>query len=103
MNVSLVRLTPRQWARVPDPRENSVELWREVPADELVAALAELERPLAEILVMHFSGGLTIAQIAARTDLPWGTVAARIVRGCRRLRRLLIQRRRASARSPALS
>lgn len=98
MNVSLVRLTPRQWARVPDPRESSVELWRDVPADELVAALGELEPPLAEILVMHFQGGLDIAQIAARMDLPWGTVAARIVRGCRQLRRLL--RRRAIGRAP---
>ena len=89
MNVSLVRLTPRQWERIPDGREEPDELWKAVPPDDLAAALCALERPVAEVVVMYFQRGLEPSEIAARTGLPAGTVAARIVRGCRRLRRLL--------------
>jgi DNA-directed RNA polymerase specialized sigma24 family protein len=89
MNVELVRLTPRQWERIPDRREDPGEMWSAVPPEDLAAALCALERPLAEVLVMYFQRGLQPSEIAARTGLPLGTVAARILRGCGRLRRLL--------------
>ncbi|HXJ22738.1 MAG TPA: sigma factor-like helix-turn-helix DNA-binding protein [Polyangia bacterium] len=89
MNVSLVRLTPRQWERIPDGGQVLEEPWRAVPPEDLAAALCALERPLAEVLVLYFQRGLQPSEIAARTGLPLGTVAARILRGCRRLRRLL--------------
>jgi DNA-directed RNA polymerase specialized sigma24 family protein len=89
MNVSLVRLTPRQWERIPDWREDPDDAWKDVPSDDLAAALCLLERPLAQVLVLYYQRGLQPSEIAARTGLPVGTVAARIVRGSRRLRRLL--------------
>jgi DNA-directed RNA polymerase specialized sigma24 family protein len=88
MNVSLVRLTPRQWERIPDQWEQPDEPWRAVPPEDLAAALCALDRPLAEVLLMYRSG-LQASEIAARTGLPAGTVVARLVRGSRRLRRLL--------------
>lgn len=99
MNVSLVRLTARQWARIPDRRDESVEHWQDVPVVELAGAMGDLEPALAEVLVLHFQRGLPVPEIAARTGLPWGTVAARLVRGRRRLQRLL--RQRASSASSA--
>jgi len=102
MNVSLVRLTARQWARIPDRRNESGELWRDVPVDELAGAFGDLEPAVAELLVLHFQRGLPVPEIAARTGLPCGTVAARLVRGRRRLQRLLRQRRPA-ARSPSVA
>lgn len=89
MNVSLVRLTARQWARIPDGRNEAAELWRGVPMDELAGAFSDLEPAVTEVLVLHFQRGLPVPEIAARTGLPWGTVAARLVRGRRRLQRLL--------------
>jgi DNA-directed RNA polymerase specialized sigma24 family protein len=101
MNVSLVRLTPRQWARIPDRRPEAVELWRDVPAAELVGAFGDLEPAEVQVLVLHFQRGLPVPEIAARTGLPSGTVAARLVRGRRRLRRLLRQRIAVPARASA--
>ncbi len=95
MNVSLVRLTTRQWARIPDRQgrpDDRVELWGDVPAEELAAALDELEPRLAEVLVMHDLQGTPPAEIAARTALRPATVVARIVRGRLRLQRLLRHR-----------
>ena len=89
MNVSLVRLTARQWARIPDGRNEVAELWGDVPMDELAGAFSHLEPAVTEVLVLHFEHGLPVPEIAARTGLPWGTVAARLVRGRRRLQRLL--------------
>lgn len=58
-------------------------------AADVHAALAELPEHEREVLVLAYFSGLTQREIAARIDLPLGTVKSRAARGTRRLGDLL--------------
>ena len=55
----------------------------------LDAAVAELPEGLREVVVLHYTGGLTLRQVAKATGLPPGTIKSRLNAGLERLRRRL--------------
>jgi RNA polymerase sigma-70 factor (sigma-E family) len=64
----------------------------EPPSEDTVAlvrALRQLPAADREVVVLHHLLDLTVAEVAARTGVPTGTVKARLVRGRRRLAGLL--------------
>ncbi len=75
---SLVRHGPPPLAAVPNP--DSVAL---------VAALRQLPESQRRTLVLHYIGGLPIAEIAEREGVAEGTIKARLHRGRTALRPLL--------------
>jgi RNA polymerase sigma-70 factor (ECF subfamily) len=50
-------------------------------------AVAELSPPLREVVVLHYSGGLTLRQVAAAMGISTGTVKSRLNAGLEQLRR----------------
>lgn len=50
-------------------------------------AVAGLSPPLREVVVMHYTGGLTLRQIAAAMGISTGTVKSRLSAGLEQLRR----------------
>ena len=59
--------------------------------DRLVAALAELSEERREIVLLHDLEGWTHAEIAARMDLPEGTVRSHLHHARKRMRLLLAE------------
>jgi RNA polymerase sigma-70 factor (ECF subfamily) len=57
--------------------------------EQLDAAVAELPEGLREVVVLHYTGGLTLREVARATGLPGGTVKSRLNAGLERLRRRL--------------
>lgn len=57
-------------------------------ADELRLAVARLDQPYRETVMLRFYGELSLAEIAAQTDRPIGTVKTHLFRGLARLREL---------------
>ena len=53
------------------------------------AAVAALDEPYREVVALRFFGELSLAEIAAATDRPLGTVKAQLHRGLQRLRPLV--------------
>ena len=51
------------------------------------AALAELSTPIRSVLAMHYSGGLSLREIAEALNLSIGTVKSRLSAGLEQLRR----------------
>jgi RNA polymerase sigma-70 factor, ECF subfamily len=70
----------------PDPAQLAVRAER---AAGIRAAVAGLEEPYREVLVLRFFSDLSLAEIAAQTDRPLGTVKTHLHRGLQRLRRSL--------------
>ena len=58
----------------------------EVDRETLLAAIAQLEAELREVIELHELGGLGYREIAARIGVPTGTVGTRLVRARARLR-----------------
>lgn len=52
-------------------------------------AVAALPESLREVVALHYTGGLTIRQVAEATGLPSGTVKSRLNAGLEQLRRRL--------------
>lgn len=50
-------------------------------------AVAELPAPVREVVVLHYTGGLSLRQVAAATGASVGTVKSRLNAGLERLRR----------------
>ncbi|MDP9482636.1 MAG: sigma-70 family RNA polymerase sigma factor [Chloroflexota bacterium] len=55
-------------------------------ADALRLAVARLEEPYRETVMLRFYGELSLAEIAAQTDRPIGTVKTHLFRGLAKLR-----------------
>ena len=55
-------------------------------ADELRMAVARLDEPYRETLMLRFFAELSLAEIASETDRPIGTVKTHLFRGLARLR-----------------
>ncbi|WP_026911036.1 RNA polymerase sigma factor [Patulibacter minatonensis] len=64
----------------PDPTDLAIDRWEAI---ELLATLPDHER---ELLRLRFYEELSQTEIAAKLDLPLGTVKARMVRALRKLR-----------------
>ena len=79
----------RYQPRVPGP-QLPVEVGPEHVA--IVTALAQVDRQLREVVVLHYLGDLGTADIAAALDVPEGTVKSRLSRARERLAELLDDR-----------
>lgn len=69
-----------------DPAHLAVRAER---AAAIRAAVAGLEEPYREVVILRFFGELSLAEIAAQADRPLGTVKTHLHRGLQRLRRSL--------------
>ncbi len=69
-----------------DPAHLAVRAER---AAAIRAAVAGLEEPYREIVILRFFGELSLAEIAVQADRPLGTVKTHLHRGLQRLRRAL--------------
>ncbi len=56
-------------------------------AAQVNQAVAELSPPLREVVVLHYTGGLTLRQVAAAMGISTGTVKSRLNAGLEQLRR----------------
>jgi RNA polymerase sigma-70 factor (ECF subfamily) len=56
-------------------------------AEQVRAAIAELSPLLREVVVLHYTGGLSLRQVASATDSSIGTVKSRLNAGLEKLRR----------------
>ncbi len=68
----------------PDPAHLAIRAER---AAAIRAAVAGLEEPYREVVVLRFYAELSLGEIAAQCDRPLGTVKTHLHRGLRRLRR----------------
>jgi len=73
-------------ADVVDPATSVLRSEREA---ELRAAVAGLDEPYREVVALRFFGQRSLAEIAAATDRPLGTVKTHLHRGLARLRHVL--------------
>jgi RNA polymerase sigma-70 factor (ECF subfamily) len=71
---------------MPDPAQLAVRAER---AAAIRTAVAGLDEPYREVLVLRFFAELSLAEIAAQSDRPLGTVKTHLHRGLQRLRRSL--------------
>jgi DNA-directed RNA polymerase specialized sigma24 family protein len=85
---SILRLTPRQWASIPDAVPTPPAPWRWLSHEDLDEAISLLDPPFATAIRM-FLQGTPVAEMARRMNVPTGTTIARILRGRGRLRRIL--------------
>jgi DNA-directed RNA polymerase specialized sigma24 family protein len=92
MGASVVRLTRRQWASIPDPGPRQIEEWRWVDLEELREAIGLLEPRITEVLRLSCDEGLCWSEISERLKVPVGVVAGRFMRGRRQLRSILHER-----------
>jgi RNA polymerase sigma-70 factor (ECF subfamily) len=70
----------------PDPAQLAVRAER---ASAIRAAVAGLDEPYREVVMLRFFSELSLAEIAAQSDRPLGTVKTHLHRGLARLRRSL--------------
>ncbi len=70
----------------PDPAHLAVRSER---AAAIRTAVARLDEPYREVLILRFFSELSLAEIAAQSDRPLGTVKTHLHRGLQRLRRAL--------------
>lgn len=75
-----------------DPANPELRLVRNVDAEMVRAAMAELPLEFREVTVMRELEELSYKEIAAIADLPIGTVMSRLARGRKRLHALLVSR-----------
>lgn len=103
--VDAVRREESQRRRAEDPRGGEVVVvdFADRVVDELGlpeerkavrAALEELPGEQRQVIELMYFGGLSQSKIAARLDLPLGTVKSRTLLGMRRLRAALVETRR---------
>jgi RNA polymerase sigma-70 factor, ECF subfamily len=104
--VDTVRREESQRKRAEDPRGAEVVVvgdFAQQVVDELGlpeerqavrAALGELPAEQREVIELMYFGGLSQSKVAARLDLPLGTVKSRTLLGMRRLRTALVETRR---------
>ena len=72
---------------VPDPGPSPEESQeKQEDLDRLLAALRRLPLPQREALLLRYSQGLSLAEIAEALELPLGTVKSRISIGLQRIR-----------------
>ena len=64
----------------------AIQALRRERAADVRAAVASLEEPYREVVALRFFGELSLAEIAAQTDRPLGTVKTHLHRGLARLR-----------------
>jgi RNA polymerase sigma-70 factor (ECF subfamily) len=104
--VDTVRREESQRKRAADPRSAEVIVVGDF-ADQVVdelglleertavrAALEELPAEQRQVIELMYFGGLSQSKVAARLDLPLGTVKSRTLLGMRRLRAALVETRR---------
>jgi RNA polymerase sigma factor (sigma-70 family) len=89
MGATVVRLTQRQWASIPDPEPERIQTWRWVTSEQLREAIELLDPRFAEIIRLSYEEGLPWAEIARRLGIRVGTVGALTFRGRKRLRLIL--------------
>ncbi len=70
----------------PDPAHLAIRSER---AAAIRTAVAALDEPYREVVVLRFFSELSLAEIAAQSDRPLGTVKTHLHRGLQRLRRTL--------------
>jgi RNA polymerase sigma-70 factor (ECF subfamily) len=70
----------------PDPAHLAVRSER---AAAIRTAVASMEEPYREVLILRFFSELSLSEIAAQSDRPLGTVKTHLHRGLQRLRRVL--------------
>lgn len=70
----------------PDPAQAALRAER---AAAIRRAVASLDEPYREVVVLRFFSELSLAEIAAQSDRPLGTVKTHLHRGLQRLRRTL--------------
>jgi RNA polymerase sigma-70 factor (ECF subfamily) len=70
----------------PDPAQLAVRAER---ATAIRTAVAGLDEPYREVVILRFFSELSLAEIAAQSDRPVGTVKTHLRRGLQRLRRTL--------------
>ncbi len=70
----------------PDPAQLAVRAER---AAAIRTAVAGLDEPYREVVILRFFSELSLAEIAAQSDRPLGTVKTHLRRGLQRLRRSL--------------
>ena len=71
-------------SRQPAPDENAETT---ESARRVSAMVAELPEALRDVVVLHYTGGLTLRQTAAATGLPIGTVKSRLYQALEHLRK----------------
>jgi RNA polymerase sigma factor (sigma-70 family) len=64
--------------------------WMQITADDLRAAIAQLDEPYRSTAALHVLGGHSYREIAQRLEIPNATAATRLHRAHRRLRALLL-------------
>ena len=84
-HAALGETDPASW-RGDDPGARIEDAERRAQLD---AAVADLPEGLREVVVLHYTGGLTLREVARATGLPPGTVKSRLNAGLERLRRRL--------------
>ena len=70
----------------PDPAQLAVRSER---AAAIRTAVARLDEPYREVVILRFFSELSLAEIAVQSDRPLGTVKTHLHRGLQRLRRML--------------
>lgn len=71
---------------MPDPAQQALRAER---AASIRTAVAGLDEPYREVVVLRFFSELSLAEIAAQSDRPLATVKTHLRRGLQRLRRAL--------------
>lgn len=71
-------------SRQPAPGESAE---RSESAERVSAMVAELPEALRDVVLLHYTGGLTLRQTAAAIGLPVGTVKSRLYQALERLRK----------------
>jgi RNA polymerase sigma-70 factor (ECF subfamily) len=56
---------------------------------ELQAALESLPGPIREVIVLHYSGGLSLSEVAAAMEISLGTAKSRLNRALERMRKAM--------------
>ncbi len=82
---------PRPWRQSGPPTRRSITVRAERAAD-LRVAVAGLQEPYREVVILRFFGELSLEEIARQTERPLGTVKTHLHRGLLRLRATVDQR-----------
>jgi RNA polymerase sigma-70 factor (ECF subfamily) len=80
-------------APVADPPEPAPSFepsrWERITTNDLHRAIAELGEPFRSVAILHDVDGLSHAEVSARLDIPYTTVATRLHRAHQRLKEIL--------------